>query len=81
MSKYNFLWHCNVIFGCLIKNIESSTIKICKYILCRYSIVTTWAFDDIENKDSLYLGENLMKLFFSFLTENITTVIVLLKMK
>ena len=34
-----------------------------KYIPCRYSMPTTWAFDSIENKHNVCRGEGFMKKF------------------
>ena len=42
---------------------NSSTTKIGEHIPCRYSISTIWAFDSIENKHTLYRGEDCMKPF------------------
>ena len=36
---------------------------------------TIWAFDDIENRHSLYRGEDFMKKFCSSLREHVTNVI------
>ena len=48
------------------KNPEKySTTKIGKYVPCRYLTSTIWAFDSIENKHSLYRGEDCMKKFCS----------------
>ena len=48
------------------KNPEKySTTKIGKYVPCRYLTATIWAFDSIENKHSLYRGEDCMKKFCS----------------
>ena len=36
---------------------------------------TIWAFDNIENKYTLYRGEDCMKMFCSFLREHATNAI------
>ena len=54
---------------------NSSTTKIVEHIPCGYSMSTIWAFDNIENKRSLYRGEDCMKNFCESLkkhTKNIT---------
>ena len=33
----------------------------CEHVPCGYSMSTIWAFDDVENKHSLYHWENCMK--------------------
>ena len=42
---------------------------------CGYSMSTTWAFDTIENKHSLYRGEDCMKKFCTSLREHATNLI------
>ena len=42
---------------------KSSTTKIGEHIADVYSISTVWAFDNIENRHSLYRGEDCMKSF------------------
>ena len=43
------------------KNQEnSSTAKIGQHIPCRYSMSTNWAFDHIENKQTLHSGKDCM---------------------
>ena len=37
---------------------KSLTRKIGEYIPCGYSMSAIWSFDKIENKHSLYLGED-----------------------
>ena len=37
---------------------KSLTRKIGEYILCGYSMSAIWSFDKIDNKHSLYLGED-----------------------
>ena len=56
--------------GCANNSENSSPAKIGKHISCRYSMPTIWAFDDIENKHTLYRGEDCMKTFFVLLSEN-----------
>ena len=48
-------------------NLEnSSTAKIGEHILSGYSLSTIWAFDDIENKDTIYPGEDYEKVLYFF---------------
>ena len=54
---------------------NSSTTKIGEHIPCRYSISAIWAFDSIENKHTLYRGEDCMKTFCTSLREHATNVI------
>ena len=42
---------------------NSSKIKIGKPIPCGYSTSTTWAFNHIESKHTLYRGKDCMKMF------------------
>ena len=48
-----------------------STTKISEHIPCGYSMSTIWAFDHIENKHTLYRGEDCMKKFCTSLREHI----------
>ena len=43
---------------------NSSTTKIVEHIPCGYSMSTMWALDNIENKHTLYRGEDSMKKFY-----------------
>ena len=52
-----------------------STTKIGEHIR-RYSMSTIWSFDNIENKHTLYGGEDCMKKFCTFLGEYATTNII-----
>ena len=62
-------------FESLIKKIDvsgnnpenSSATKIGEHIPCGYSMSTIWAFDNIENKHTLYCGEDCMKKLCSYL--------------
>ena len=47
-----------------------STTKLGEHILCRYSMSTLWAFNNVGNKHSLYRGEDCMKKFCISLREN-----------
>ena len=47
--------------GCADNLENSSTTKIDDHIPCRYSRSTMWAFDNIENKHTLYRGQECMK--------------------
>ena len=49
---------------------NSSTTKIVEHIPSGYSVSTIWAFDNIENKRSLYRGEDCMKNFCESLKEH-----------
>ena len=49
--------------GCENNQENSSTTKIGEHILCRYPMSTLWVFDNIENKHTLYCGEDCMKKF------------------
>ena len=42
---------------------KSSTTKLGEHIPCGYSMSTICGFDNIENKHSLYHGEDCMKTF------------------
>ena len=42
---------------------KSSASKIGENVPCGYSMATVWAFDNIENKHSLYRGRDCMKKF------------------
>ena len=55
--------------------------KIGEQLSCEYSMSTIWAFDDIENKYTLYRGEDCMKKFCSSLREYATNVNIFLKTK
>ena len=48
---------------------SSTTTKIGEHIPCRYSMSTIWAFDKIENKHTLYCGEDCMKTFCTSLRD------------
>ena len=56
-----------------IKNRKSLTSKIGENIPLRHSMSTIWAFDNIENKHTLYRGDNLHDLHndLPFLCERI----------
>ena len=61
--------------GCANNLEKSSTTKSGKHILCRFLMPTITAFDNIENKHSLYRGEDCMEEFYSSLREHPTHVI------
>ena len=50
---------------------SSSTTKIGEHFPCGYSISTIWAFDRIENKDTLYRTKDCMKKFCESLREHV----------
>ena len=52
-----------------------SATKIGEHIPCGYSMSATWALDNIENKHSLYRGEDCTKRFCSSLRKHATNVI------
>ena len=54
---------------------KSSTTKISEDFPCKYSMSTVWAFDNIENKHSLYHGKGCMKKFGICLREHAADVI------
>ena len=49
--------------GCENNPENSSTTKIGEHIPCGCSMSAIWAFDNIENKHTLYWGEDCMKKF------------------
>ena len=49
--------------GCENNQENSSTTKVGEYNLCRYPMSTIWAFNNIENKHTLYRGKDCMKKF------------------
>ena len=53
---------------------NSSKTKIREHIPCRYSMSTMLAFDNIENKHTVYLVEDCMKKFCTSLRGNATNV-------
>ena len=54
---------------------NSSTAKIGEHIPYGYSMSTIWAFNNIENKHTLYRGEHCMKKFCTSLREYATNVV------
>ena len=48
-----------------------STTNIGEHIPCRYSMSIIWVFDNIENKHTLYRGEDCMKKFCTFSREHV----------
>ena len=58
-----------------------STTKLREYISYRYSMSTIWAFDNIENKHTLYCGEDCMKKICDSLGEHAAYVISFKKKK
>ena len=46
-----------------------------EHIRCEYSMSTIWTLDNIENKYSLYRGEDCVKTFCSSLKEHATNII------
>ena len=74
---------------CLIKKVDgcaknaenSSTTKVGEHILCGYSMLTIWDFDNTENKHTLYRGEDYMQKFCTSLREHTKNMIGLEKKK
>ena len=58
---------------------NSSTTKKGQHILCGYLMSAIWTFDHIENKHTLYRGEDCKKKFCTSLKEHATNVINLEK--
>ena len=56
-------------------NPEKLTTKIGEHIPCEYLMSTTWRFDHIEDKHTLYRGKDCIKKFFSSLTEHSKNII------
>ena len=56
--------------GCANNPENSSTTKIGEHIPCGYSISTIWAFNNTENKHTLYREEDCLKKFCSSLRED-----------
>ena len=54
---------------------NSSTTKIGEHISCGYSMSTIWAFNNVENKRTLYRGEDCMQKFCTSLRECATNLI------
>ena len=73
MLYWIFNW--KKIDGCSNNSENSSTAKIGENILCWYSVSTIWAFDHIENKHTLYCGEDCMKKFCESWRENAKNII------
>ena len=61
--------------GCENNRENSSTTKIGEHITCGYSMSTIWAFNNIENKYTLYRGEDCMKKFCESLREHAKSII------
>ena len=61
--------------GCANNPRKASTTKIGEHIHCGYSMLSIWAFDNIENKRTLYRGKDCMKKLCTTLRELATTVI------
>ena len=56
--------------GCANNPENSLTTKIGEHILCRYSMLTIWAFDNIESQYTLYRRKDCMKKFCESLREH-----------
>ena len=81
LHKMSYINHADV--GILIKKIDgcaknpgkSSITKIREHIPCGYLMSSIWAFDNIENKDALFRGEDFMKKFCTSLGEHASNII------
>ena len=60
---------------------NSSITKTGEHIPCGCSMSTIWAFNNIENKHTLYCGKDCMKKFCSFLREHVKNIIDIEKKK
>ena len=65
--------------ACTNNSEKSLIIKVGEHNPCRYSISIIGAFDNMENKHSLYRGKHCMEKFCSSLREHVTNVINLEK--
>ena len=52
-----------------------SATKIGEHIHCKYSMSTIWAFDNTENKHTLYRGKRCMEKIWTYSREHVTNVI------
>ena len=74
-DKMSYILYADIEF--LIKKVDgsannpenSSAAKIGKHIPCWYSMSTIWVFDHIEDKNTLYRGEDCQKAFCEPLSE------------
>ena len=73
MLKLNFWFKKKDEYANNLKN--SSTTKIGVCIPCGYSMSNIWAFDNVENKHTLYRGEYCLKKFCTFLKSHPSNVI------
>ena len=62
--------------GCANYPEKSWTIEIAEPIPCRYLMSAIRGFNNIENKHTLYCGEDCMKKFCTSLIEHTTNVII-----
>ena len=84
MKSDKMIYISYAVIECLIKKLEgyvnnpenSSTTKIGEHIPCGYSVPTIWTFDNIENKHTLYRGEDCMQKFRTYLREHVKKIIV-----
>ena len=67
--------------GCANNPENSLTTKIGEHISWRYSMLTIWAFDHIENKNTLYRGKDCMKMLCKSLREHAKNIIDFQKKK
>ena len=61
--------------GCANNLQKSSTTKLGEHTPSEYSMLTIWAFDNIQNKHTIYFKEDCMIKFCSFLREHARNVI------
>ena len=81
LHKMPYINHADVsllikkIDGCANNPGKSSITKIREHIPYGYLMSNIWAFDIIENKDTLYRGEDFMKKFCTSLREHASNII------
>ena len=67
--------------GCVNNPENSSSAKLAEHIFFEYSMSTIWAFGHIENKHTLYHGNDRLKNFYESLREHSKNVIDIEKKK
>ena len=77
-AKMSYIFYANIeslikiIDGCANNPEKSSTTKLVEHIPCGYSMSIIWAFDNIENKHTLYRGKSCMEKFCTSFREHAT---------
>ena len=80
-DKMQYIIHADIEFlirkidGCANSPQNYSATKIGEHIPCKYTMSTIWAFDHIENKNTLYYGKDYMKMFCTSLREHAKNII------